>query len=311
MLSILNAIIPVFAIIALGYTLKHKRFLETGFWPAAENLAFYFLLPAILFTNIAHADFKMITSALPMGGVVLSALFINALLVAIISKFGHLTLRNYTAITQGSVQTNAAYLGIPISLAVFGKEGLVLYSMLLGIVVPIANFAILGFLVYHDKDYDFHLLRFASRFAKHPLILACAGGLVISYCHIILPTALASTLTILSNAAIFVGLIIVGGALDIKATKGSRHYIALATTMKLIILPNVALGFASLFHFTAFEIKIALLYTILPTAAYSYLLAKKHNGNAPLMAGIIVTETISAAITMPLILMVITALLGN
>ncbi|MNI86306.1 hypothetical protein D3C73_1433920 [compost metagenome] len=48
---------------------------------------------------------------------------------------------------------------------------------------------------------------------------------------------------------------------------------------------------------------MAVLFQALPTASSSYVMARQMGGNAPLMATIIALQTVAAAVTLPLMLM--------
>src|SRR4051812_50219631 len=54
--AILLALAPAAGLIALGWWLRRARFLPDAFWPGAERLAYFILLPALLVHSppIAH-----------------------------------------------------------------------------------------------------------------------------------------------------------------------------------------------------------------------------------------------------------------
>ena len=72
--------------------------------------------------------------------------------------------------------------------------------------------------------------------------------------------------------------------------------------MKLILLPLVALIVLSSFGLDGPELVVGLLMLVLPTATSSYILSRQLNGNAHLMAGIIAIQTITAMVTIPIVL---------
>jgi malonate transporter len=302
MYQVLNSLFPVFAVILFGYAAKHYKFLSGEFWPSCEKLAYYVLLPLILFINISTAEYHDISSYLNMVTVSISTISIIILLTFLAKYAFRIKDADFTSLLQGSVYANAAYIGIPSSYALFGQEGLVAYSLLMAAVVPFVNaitVVILGIYAHEDGNL---LKAVAKKIVFHPIILACVIGFLFNYYGITLPKPIFGTLEILSKAAVAIGLIIVGGALDIKAIRGSWGYINAATFIKLIITPIIAIALAKYFGVTGLKANILVLYASLPTAAATYLLAKKMKGNAPLMAGIIVFETAMAFITMALML---------
>jgi predicted permease len=303
MTLILNALIPVFLIILIGYTIRSTRLIDEGFWPASENLVFYFFLPVLFFFHISQADFTNFLKVIPMAGVVVG---VSCLMIAIITVLRccfPIKQSDYSALVQGAVQSNAAFIGIPIALGVFGQNAMVLYAMMLALVAPVMNSVIIIFFLYLNRiTHKKSLWVLFAQVIFHPMVVSCILGMIVSFSGFNLPSALNKTLASLSSAALPIGLLIVGGALNINATKGARHYIFIASFLKLILLPLITILITKWFDFDALSAGIVVLYTLLPTSAASYVIAKTYHSNYSLTAGIIVSEVILSAITMPLIL---------
>ncbi len=301
--TIINTLVPVFAVIAVGYFVTYYEWLERGFWNGAEKLAYYLLLPTILFIKIADSDFSNALNIIPIASVVLVANLIIFIIVFVWYHLHHPQKADFTALMQGSIQTNAAYIGLPVALGIFGQKGLVIYAMLLGVVVPVMNTFVLSFLIYYDPSkVKEPLLAFLKRVLLHPIVIACLGGLFVSYLNVDIPTIIYKTLSSLSSAALPIGLLVVGSALNIKAVRSGKYFIGVATFIKLILLPVVAIWIARWFELSAFDAGIAVVYTILPASAASYLMAKRHGSNASLLAGMIVAQTVAASVTIPIAL---------
>ncbi|MFT5703547.1 MAG: malonate transporter [Rickettsiales bacterium] len=303
MLQILNSLFPVFVIIIFGYGAKHFKLIGDQFWPSAEKLVYYVLLPFLLFVKISTAKYQNISSYYGMiFSVMLTIVVIMILLFAGKYVF-KIKNSDFISLFQGSVYANAAHIGIPAAYALFGTEGLVIYSILIAALVPFINaITIIVLSVYASENRDGILKNITQKLILHPIILSCLIGFMFNYFQIVLPELFFSSLEILGKAAIPLGLMVVGAALNINETRGSRKYIFASSFLKLILVPLVAIFFAKSFGVSELNTKILVLYTTLPTAVATYLLAKKMNGNAPLMAGIIVFQTIISLITMSLII---------
>lgn len=300
MFEIINSLFPVFAVIVFGYVAKHYKFLTGEFWPGCEKLAYFVLLPLILFTNISTAPYHDLGSYLSM----ISASIISVVIVIVwlfAAKF-ILGIKNpdFTSIMQGSVYANAAYIGIPSAFALFGKDGLNTYSLLLAAIVPFVNAVTIIILGIYSHEQGNLFKTILKRLGLHPVIMACVFGFLINYFGISLPKPIFATLDMLGKAAVPVGLMIVGGALDIKALKGSWGHLNAASFVKLAVMPLVAIILAKWMGVSGLNANILVLYSTLPTAAATYILARRMKGNAPLMAGIIALQTALAFITMAL-----------
>ncbi|MFT6332173.1 MAG: putative permease [Lentimonas sp.] len=303
MFEILNSLFPVFIVIIFGYATKHLKLLSDEFWPSCEKLVYYALLPILLFINIFAAEYQNIASYFSMIISAISAISIIILLLFLGKNIFGIKNPNFTSLFQGSTYSNAAYIGIPSTYALFGQEGLVVYCILIAVMVPFVNaVTIIVLSIYSNGKNKTIFKTIAQKLVFHPIILACVLGFLFSYLAISLPELILNPLEIMGKAAIPLGLMVVGGALNIKSTRGYWRYIISATAIKLIALPLIIITLAKFLDVSKFNTQILIMYAALPTAAATYLLAKKMNGNAPLMAGIIVFETLISLITMSFIL---------
>ena len=56
MLPILNSLIPVFLVIALGFIIKRMDFPGEGLWVPLDRLTYYIFFPALLLHTLATAN---------------------------------------------------------------------------------------------------------------------------------------------------------------------------------------------------------------------------------------------------------------
>ncbi len=76
--AILLALAPVALLVALGYGLKHTSFIADTFWPQAERLCYYVLLPALFTHGLASAHLQALP-VLPLAGTLIVATVVVAL----------------------------------------------------------------------------------------------------------------------------------------------------------------------------------------------------------------------------------------
>jgi predicted permease len=72
--------------------------------------------------------------------------------------------------------------------------------------------------------------------------------------------------------------------------------------LKLAVMPAIAIGIGIACGLTGANLLVVACCTAVPTASNSYLLARQMGGDAPLMAQIITVQTVLAAITMPIVI---------
>ena len=94
-----------------------------------------------------------------------------------------------------------------------------------------------------------------------------------------------------------------GAALDFSGARRWLHPLGLATLSKFALMPLATLLACHAFGLHGPAAVAALLFQTLPTASSSYIMARQLGGDAPLMAGIIATQTLLASIALPLTLL--------
>ena len=66
MLTILEAVFPVFSLIIIGSIFRRINFPGHTFWPHAEKFTYYTLFPALLVTTLATAKEPVLTLRIPI-----------------------------------------------------------------------------------------------------------------------------------------------------------------------------------------------------------------------------------------------------
>ena len=305
MSAILLALAPIFALIALGYGLKTFKILEDGFWRPAEQLTYLVLFPALLISSVAEAD---------LGGVPILHIAIaqiGALLgVMVLTVAGTRLLPMvdgpaFSSVFQG-VQRPNTYVALAAAGTLYGQTGITLAALCATLVVPVVNVAsTIGMIHWaHPGGHPSRLKLIVKAVATNPLVLACVAGGVINASGLGLTPALASTLKILGQASLSLGLLVVGAGMDLSSLHAQRWPLMVAATGKLLVLPLLVGGIAVFSHLDSESLTLAVLYASVPTSASSYVMARQMNGDYGLMAAIITFTTLAAIVTMPLTLWV-------
>ena len=92
-------------------------------------------------------------------------------------------------------------------------------------------------------------------------------------------------------------LIFLGGAIDLKPSRQSRQALVLATLLRLIIAPALALSICLLMGLRGIELGINFLLLSGPVAAASHIMVAAKGGDAKLAANIVVLSTMLAPFT--------------
>ncbi len=307
MLNIIYAILPVFMLIALGYTAKHYRWLSDSVFDGLEHLSFYFLFPALLITTLINADFSAIRLDSFLYAILTTIIIVLIFGILIYPLFKKLKFSGaqYSSIYQGITRWHG-FIGLTISGNLYGAEGLVIMAIILAIYAPlinIVNVLVIGVSAQSDLPSWQKLARIIYR---NPVIIACTIGLGINYFGILLPQIALGTLELLGRAAMGLSLLALGSALILNSIKDQYKPIIFTLIVKLILLPILMVVVSNYFGVVGVAFNVAVLAAAVPTAAGSYILARKMGGDATLMANIVTVQVIASLFTLPIILFLTT-----
>jgi malonate transporter and related proteins len=303
MLSTFGALAPVFLLIALGWLLRARGFPGEAFWPAAERLVYFVLFPALLFLTTAGsavAGFGMLPLAAALVGAILAT---SALALALRPWLG-IDDAGLTSVLQGAIRCNT-YVGLGAAGTLYGEAGIAVLGLVILIVVTTVNLLSVVALIHYGRRPG-GSRELVSSIARNPLIIACLAGFACQAAGIDLAGVAGDTLEVLGQASLTLGLLCVGAGLELTHL-GRNRAAALATcALKLLLMPAATALACLLLGITGVAAAIAVLFTAVPISASSYVLARQLGGDAPLMAGLITLTTIAAALTMPLVLALLT-----
>lgn len=297
---LLVALIPTALLIALGNVLRYRTgLLPDAFWPPAEKLSYYVLLPALIVHSLATADLAGVPVAAMVAALAMPLVAVGAALVALRRRLS-LSGPAFTSVFQGAVRFNT-YVGVTAAVALYGSQGGALSAIAIAAVVPTVN--VLTVLVFARYVSVGTGLRDAlSGIASNPLILACAVGIGMHVLRLPLPPGIEGFVRALGQASLPLGLLCVGAALDGKSLGASPRPVLISSTAKFLAMPLLT-GLACLaLGVGGVPALIAVLFNALPTASSSYVMARQLGGDAPLMASLVASQTVIAAVTLPVAL---------
>jgi predicted permease len=300
MIHIFSALIPVFALILIGYFFKRIKFPSHEFWPQADKLTYYVLMPSLLIYKLSTASLNTENSFGFVSSAIL-AIFFTMIILIIINKIIPANPNAFTSMVQGAIRFNT-YVFLALSGSVFGNEGLVLSAIILTFAIPFINIlciTIFAIYITNDKLNFFYLLK---SIVTNPLIVACVIGGSINFLGIHLPLIVNNTLEILSHAALPMGLLSVGFGLVIREIKSSKSEVIISSIGKHLIFPVLIFIFGKLFGIDGMMLSILVLFAVLPTAPSSFILARQLGGDVGLMSSIITVQTLLSIFCILLVL---------
>jgi malonate transporter len=303
----LLALVPVLALIGTGFAMKARTFLSAEFWPQAEKLCYYVLLPALFINGTANAELSDVPIG-TMAPVLAGSVVLTASGLALVQRRFTFDGPAFTSVVQGSIRFNN-YLGLSIAVVLYGEQGVALAAIANAILVPLVNLlCTVAFARYGAKPLSIGgTLR---SICTNPLILACAMGITLNITGLGLPPGIAEIVRTLGAASLPLGLLCVGAALQINSIGRNLPPIAYASAVKFLVLPGVAVAGCLLMGLTGPPAGIIILFLALPTASSAYVMAQALGGDSCLMASTITLQTIAGALYLPALLLCIPSLTG-
>jgi len=302
MRAILLGVLPVFAMIALGWGLKASRFIPEISWPPIERLTYFVFYPGFLMPAVWKADFGSL-SAGPLAFGAVGGILVVALAVLLAKPLIRIPDASYTSLFQGSLRWNT-FVFLPLAALVFGKEGAGLGAMIMGALIPAINVICVLVMSRWGEGQGGGLRTALRGLAQNPVLWGCGVGALFNLLHVPKLPVVMSTLDLLSDAALTMGLMVAGAGLNFAYVHSRRWLIAGVSAVKLLVLPVLMWGLCRLAGGDETAQGVALLVGSAPGAAASYVLARQMGGDAPLMAGIVAFTTAASLVTIPILLII-------
>jgi len=303
MLPVLQATLPVFAIIVLGFGLRKSGFIAAEKWSAVEDLCFYVLFPAILAKTMIEADLSNIEAGAFTLTIIVSLATIGGTVLAIwplLRKVIGTKPAQFSTVYQTITRWHG-FIALTIVLNLYGPDGGALIAIMFAIMVPIlqvSNIAVLA--AFSDKKAD--LGKVALTVLKNPLIWGIGLGLLLNALGMQPWPAVMDTLDLLGRSALGMSLLALGAGLSLKAALHPSKEMLIGIIGKLFFTPLVMMSAAYAFGVTGLERDVLLIASAVPTAMNGFVLARKMGGDAELYATISTVQTVVSFVTIPLLL---------
>tara|TARA_R110002051_G_scaffold2878_3_gene15153 strand:- start:684 stop:1604 length:921 start_codon:yes stop_codon:yes gene_type:complete len=300
--GLLTGIVPVFAMIALGWGLKMRSFLADDGWRAVERLTYFVFYPAFLVPAVWGADFGAGTAG-PVAIATITVSFAVAALTLAAKPWLKVSDPGFTSVFQGVIRWNG-FVFLPVAGAVFGPSGLGTAAVAFGVLAPALNVICVLVLARWGAGQGGGWRLALGSLARNPIIWACGVGAALNLTRLVPPPLLGQVFSLMGPGAIALGLITAGAGLSFRYAAARPLLIITISAIKLILLPVGMYYLTGLLGGDRLAQGVALLAGAAPGAAASYVLARQMGGDAPLMAGVVAFTTVGSAFTIPMLLAV-------
>lgn len=304
MLAAFENILPIFALVMLGFALRKTNFVAAEKWQIVDELCFWVLFPALLCYTLIKADFTKVQLG-AVSLVMLAAVLITAIILLairpLLRRVWSTQDPQYTTIFQ-TVSRYHGFIALAIVLELFGEAGTAVIALSFAVLVPINQFINIVVLVVYNGNGKFDAKAVVLGVVKNPIFIGAIVGLVISFSGMPVWKPLVTMLDLLGQAALGLSLLALGAGLSLKAAlKPSREMWA-GVLGRLIGIPLLTAGLCLLFGVTGMSAQVMLILASVPAAMNGYVLAKKMGGDAELYASTLTVQVVVSFITVPLVI---------
>lgn len=298
----LNATVPVFLTMVLGFVLHKWRIIDDSFATKLNQFVFQIALPVLLFDQLATTDFVSVWDT----KFVLFCFAVTLLSIGLAFLLS-LLIKNKPArgeFVQAAYRSSAAILGIAYTQNIYGDAGMTplmiiasvpLYNAMAVVVLALTAPVETG-TVREDKGVLAR--RTIKGIVTNPILLGIVAGLTWSLLRLPAPAILAKTVDNVGSLATPLGLIAMGASIDPKKVSGKLRPSVCAAIVKLVGLCSIFLPIAVAFGFR--EAKLIAIMVMLgsPTTVSSFVMARNMGHEGTLTSNTVVIATVMGAFTL-------------
>ena len=304
----LNATLPVFFVIVIGYILKQIGMLNDNFVEVANKFNFKVTLPILLFTDIASTNIIKNFD----GKYILFCAVVTSICFWTIWLFSKKVIKDPSiigAFVQASFRGSAAILGIAFIKNIYGDSGMA-PLMIIG-AVPLYNIysvIVLTFEGDNNENGKENIKKAIINIIKNPIIIGILLGMLSSLLNINLPKILDKTLQNFAVMATPLALVTIGAGFEGKKALAKIKPTLVASFIKLIVQGAIFLPLAAFLGFRDQKLIALVIMLGSPTTVSCYVMAKNMNNDDILTSSIIVVTTLLSAFTLTILIFTLKSL---
>lgn len=294
----LNATIPVFLMMVLGYVFHKIGWIDDEFASKMNKFVFLVPLPVLVFEDLATVDFSEVWDV----KFVLFC-FVATLISITIAALVSCLWRDKTIkgeFIQASYRSSAALLGIAFIQNIYGSAGMA-PLMIIGS-VPLYNaMAVVVLSVFRpgQKGLDRTVVKRTFKgIVTNPILIGIAAGLLWSALRIPMPQIMGKVVSNVGGIATPMGLMAMGATFNFGKALDKMRPVVTAAFMKLVGFCAVFLPVAVQMGFRQEKLVAILVMLGSATTVSSYVMAKNMGHEGVLSSGVVMLTTLLSAFTL-------------
>nr|WP_309101602.1 AEC family transporter [Fredinandcohnia onubensis] len=289
-------ILPIFIIIAIGYTLQKKFNMNV---PTLAKINMYFLVPAFIFVKLYSTEISF-----KLFGFVLLFFITIILVLYVISMFAAklIGLRNGEKITfsNSTIFFNSGNYGVPVNDLVFKGDPFAMSIQV--IVLTLQNILIFSYGVFSMQSAKIGKLKAILGYLKMPVLYAMLIGILLNYLQIPIPSFVWVPANYIADAMVGVALFTLGAQVAQINFKAGLSKVYWSLCFRLLVGPAIALGLIYLFNIEGIFAQALFIASSMPTSVNSAIIAEEYKNYPGFAAQIVLFSTIFSSITVSIMI---------
>lgn len=293
-MSLLGRVAFLLSVLGLGVVGRRFDLLSQPLTDRLNTVAFYVILPALVFDSTYDAPLETLLSPMVVGGQ-LGTMAVILALAALLHRRIDSREKRSVAIVQ-SYHSNVGYLGLPIVAATLGDAAAGTASLILGVGVLVqVPTTVMILTVVAEADAD--VVAEIRRVLRNPVLLGIVAGIGVSFLELSVPDPAAQVVSLLSSTALPVALLLVGASLSFDLPEGEFGTLGTVVSLKLLVMPAIAWAVFSSLGVSGSSLAAGVVMLGAPTAISTYIYAEELGGDARLASRTIFVTTLVWTVT--------------
>lgn len=306
----INATLPIFLLMVLGYTFARTGLVSRDFAKNMNTFVFKVALPAEMFVDMASMDIRSAWD----GKFVLFCFVVTLLSIGLASLISRLLIRRDRSergeFIQAAFRSSAAILGVAFIQNIYGEGNTMMAALMMIGSVPLYNiFSVIVLMLTAGEGTSSKLMKkILTGIITNPILLGILFGIFWSLLRLPLPQIPGKVLSDVGKMATPMGLIAMGAMFEPAAMKKKVKPALTAAVMKLCVWEVLFLPLAVLLGFRGQQLVALTVMLGSASTVACYVMATGMGHKGTLTSGTVMITTAGCSFTLTLCIYILRSL---
>lgn len=289
-----NIISPILLVVLVAFVADRRFDIDPR---SLSRLLVYVFTPFLIFEGVAYSNLSGGEAGQLVAVAVLMSVGV-ALAAWAVARLIRLDRHTGAAFALSATLINAGNYGLPLNRFAFGSAGEE-RALVFFIATVIVSYTLGVFLASFGRLSAQLALR---NVFTVPLVYAALLGLAVNLGKADVPLPVSRAVGLMADAAIPAMLAILGVQLSRASVRGRIQPILLASGLRLLLGPLIAVGLAAILGLEGLTRQVAIVQSAMPTAVVTGVLAIEFGADAELVTATILVSTLASIVTLTVLL---------